>query len=209
MSESRTVHAIIPLSLLEALRNLDTPVDDGLEEVAGEIVSKRLGLSATVAAQIGRYQEDVARGRQVALDEAVAVFRLAGRRPDSNLVFADAGRRAARYATRENVLPVRALVAATPGVVSRRIGARAAATAARRVLRAELHTRDSGVEARVLSPLSIRAVPDGGACGFYSAAFGELLRCLTGFEGAVIHEKCRGRGEEGCRWKTTVAEAYE
>ena len=39
------VHAIIPLSLLEALRNLDTPVEDGLEELAGEIVSKRLGLS--------------------------------------------------------------------------------------------------------------------------------------------------------------------
>ena len=56
------VHAIIPMSLLEALRNLDTPVEDGLEELAGEIVSKRLGLSATVAAQITRYQEAARRG---------------------------------------------------------------------------------------------------------------------------------------------------
>jgi len=41
------VPAIVPLSLLEALRNVDAPVEDGLEELAGEVVSKRLGLSAT------------------------------------------------------------------------------------------------------------------------------------------------------------------
>ncbi len=48
------IPTIIPMSLLEALRNLDTPVEDGLEELAGEIVNKRLGLSQTVAAQIAR-----------------------------------------------------------------------------------------------------------------------------------------------------------
>ena len=46
------VHAVIPLCLLEAMRNLDTPIDDGLAELAQEMVSKRLGLSTTVAAQI-------------------------------------------------------------------------------------------------------------------------------------------------------------
>ena len=34
------------------------------------------------------------------LDETVGVFRLVGRRPDAALVYADAGRRAARYAAR-------------------------------------------------------------------------------------------------------------
>ena len=107
------VHAIIPLSLLEALRNLDTPVEDGLEELAGEIVSKRLGLSATVAAQINRYQDAAKKDGRVATDEAIAVFRLASRRPDAQLVFADAGRRAARYAARSSALPARALAQAS------------------------------------------------------------------------------------------------
>jgi len=86
--------AIVPLSLLEALRNLDTPVGDGLDELAGEIVSKRFGLSSTVAAQIQRYQEAHRRGLPVPVDETVGVFRLVGRRPDAALVYADAGRRA-------------------------------------------------------------------------------------------------------------------
>jgi hypothetical protein len=87
------VPPIVPLSLLEALRNLDTPVEDGLDELAGEIVSKRLGLSSTVAAQIQRYQYALRRGGRVPLDECVAVFRLVSRRPDAALVFADAGGR--------------------------------------------------------------------------------------------------------------------
>ena len=59
MPKRSGVPAFIPLSLLEALRNLDTPQDDGLAEIADEVVSKRFGLSNTVAAQIERYQEGV------------------------------------------------------------------------------------------------------------------------------------------------------
>src|SRR6188474_208617 len=92
-----TVPAIIPLSLLEAIRNLDTPVEDGLEELAGEMVAKRLGLSPTVSAQIARYEEIARKDGQVSDDEALSVFRLVDRRPDAALVFADAGRRAARH----------------------------------------------------------------------------------------------------------------
>jgi len=52
-----TAAALIPLSLLEALRNLDTPVEDGMDELAEEIAVRRLGLSPTVAAQIQRYRQ--------------------------------------------------------------------------------------------------------------------------------------------------------
>jgi hypothetical protein len=202
------VHAIIPMSLLEALRNLDTPVEDGLEELAGEIVSKRLGLSATVAAQISRYQEAARRDGRVSTDEAIAVFRLAGRRPDAPLVFADAGRRAARYAARSGGLPGRALAQVTPGGVGRAIGARVAAKAARRVLNASLRMVEGGAAAQVPSPLSIHALPDGGACAFYSAAFGELLRMLIGFEGAMVHDRCRARGDDSCHWRAMPVGGY-
>ena len=105
MPTPATVPALIPLSLLEAIRNLDTPVEDGLDELAEEIVVRRLGLSPTVAAQIQRYRQAAEKDAGVDLDEAVSVLRLVGRRADAPLAFADAGRRAARYATRVHARP--------------------------------------------------------------------------------------------------------
>jgi hypothetical protein len=204
-----SVPTIIPLSLLEALRNLDTPVEDGLEELAGEIVSKRLGLSATVAAQIARYQEQVRKGEPVSVDEAVSVFRLAGRRPDAALVFADAGRRAARHVARSGPVLARAAVRIAPGGLGRSLGAGAASRAARRTFGLELRVGDSGAEAEIARPLSILALPDGGGCGFYGAALAELLRVLTGFEGAMTHERCRGRGDGSCLWRATAVGGYD
>lgn len=200
-----SVPTIIPLSLLEALRNLDTPVEDGLEELAGEIVSKRLGLSATVAAQIARYQDQVRKDEGVTTDEAVSVFRLAGRRPDAQLVFADAGRRAARHAARRGPVLSRAAVRIAPGA----LGAGAAARAARRILQVDLKVADGGAEAEVARPLSILALPDGSGCSFYGAALAELLRVLTGFEGAMVHEHCRSRGDASCTWRATAVGGYE
>jgi len=197
------------MSLLEALRNLDTPVEDGLEELAGEIVAKRLGLSATVAAQIARYQDQVRRGEPVSVDEAISVFRLAGRRPDAQLVFADAGRRAARYAARSAPALSRAGVRLMPGGLGRSIGARAAERAAKRVLSLNLEVGESGATAEVTKPLSILALGDGAACTFYGSALGELLRVLTGFEGAMVHERCRGRGDDACRWRATAVGGYD
>jgi hypothetical protein len=208
VTDAHTVHAIIPLSLLEALRNLDTPVEDGLEELAGEIVAKRLGLSPTVAAQIERYQSVIRGDGQVDLEEALAVFRLTGRRPDAGLVFADAGRRAARRSARQAALPFRALLAVLPGGLSRRLGRRVAARTARRILRADLSGGSAGAEARVSTSLAIRALPGGQGCGFYGAAMGELLRVLTGFEGAMVHTRCRGRGDDGCQWQATAGGDY-
>jgi hypothetical protein len=58
-------------------------------------------------------------------------------------------------------------------------------------------------------PLSILALPDGAACAFYGAAYGELLRGLTAFEGAMLHEHCCSRGDDACVWRTVAAEVYE
>ena len=209
MPHDTSVHAIIPLSLLEALRNLDTPVEDGLEELTGEIVAKRLGLSATVTAQIQRYRSATGRGQRPSADEAVGVFRLVGRRTDAPLVFADAGRRAARHAARVSGLRAPGLLKAVPGFLGRAVGRGWARRAARKVLRAELTVRAGTAEAVVLEPLSILAVPDGRACAFYGAALAELLRGLAGFEGAMVHEACRGRGDAACRWRGAAMGAYQ
>ncbi len=209
MPTATAVPALIPLSLLEAIRNLDTPVEDGLEELAEEIVVRRLGLSPTVAAQIQRYRQAADKRTGIELDEVVSVLRLVGRRPDAPLVFADAGRRAARYAARSKARPARTLARMSPSRVGRRIALGAAARLAREVFGGELQARSQGSEVSMPDPLSILALPDGAACAFYGSAYGELLRSLTSFEGAMLHEQCRSRGGAACVWRSAAAEVYE
>jgi hypothetical protein len=204
-----SVPALIPLSLLEAIRNLDTPVEDGLEELAEEIVVRRLGLSPTVAAQIQRYRQAADRGGSVELDETISVLRLVGRRVDAPLVFADAGRRAARYAARGRGRSSRTLAKVSPHRVAQRLALRSAARLSRTIFGGELKSRPECVEVRMQTPLSIDALPTGEACVFYGAVYQELLRGLTGFEGALIHERCRATGGDACVWRTAVAEVYE
>ncbi len=204
-----SIPAILPLSLLEAIRNLDTPVEDGLEVLAEEIVARRLGLSSTVAAQIERYKGAAAREGTVSEDELVSVFRLVGRRPDAPLVFADAGRRAARYAIRAGARSAKTVLKVSPDPVRRRLALRAVRRLAQAYFRGEMSPKTEVPEFKMAAPLSVAAMPDGAPCACYGAAFGELLRTLTEFEGIIIHERCQGRGDPVCVWRAQRAGGYE
>ncbi len=183
------VHSIVPLAVLEAVRNLDTPVEDGLSEFAEELLVKRLGLSPTVAMQLAEYEQLVRRDARVDPGHVEALLRLVGRRPDADLVFAEAGRRAARRAVRRSFPPLRLF------------GYLAARRAARAVLGADLRREQHLPVARVSDPIAINATPDGAACGFYGAALAELLRLLVGYEGAMLHTACRATGGATCEWR--------
>lgn len=209
MPDAPTTPAVLPLSLLEAVRNLDTPVDDGLELLADDIVARRLGLSNTVAAQIARYRHAAGRSGTVADDELVSVLRLVGRRPDAALVFADAGRRAARYAIQASGRSTRALVRASPRFLGRRLASRAVCRLARAYFRGQVTPDGTDAVVRMTRPLSMNAMPDGAACVFYGAAYGELFRSLADFEGTLLHERCEGRGDPECAWRTERAAGYE
>jgi hypothetical protein len=206
----QTTPAILALSLLEAVQNIDTPPDDGLGALEYELASKRLGLSATVAAQVARYRERADAGGDLPEDEALAVFRLVGRRPDAALVYSDAGRRAARYAARREGSGSRTLRSLLPGKLAARFALRTAGRLSRRWLLIELRA-DGGAQARAeaTDSLGLRAREDGQGCQFYSAALAELLRIVVGFEGVVTHESCRGRGDRSCRWLAAKGEGYE
>jgi hypothetical protein len=203
-----TLPALIPLSLLEALRNLDTPVEDGLDELADEIAVRRLGLSPTVAAQIQRYRQSADRRGTIDQDEIISVLRLVGRRTDASLVFADAGRRAARYAVR-GMRSSRTLARVSPRGLARRLALRTATRLTRTVFGGALQAGSTDIEITMSDPLSMTALPGGEACLFYGSAYLELLRCLIGFEDALLHERCRSRGSSVCAWHTAVAEVYE
>jgi len=195
------VHSIVPLAVLEAVRNLDTPVEDGLSEFAEELLVKRLGLSRTVQVQLVEYEGLARRDRRVDAGHVEALLRLVGRRPDADLVFADAGRRAARRAVRR--ASVLARVAAR---TARSLGYVVARGAARAVFGGDLRREQQVPVARVTDPMAVNATPDGSACGFYAAGFTELLRLLVGFEGAMLHTECRSRGAERCEWRAAAAD---
>jgi hypothetical protein len=196
------VHSIVPLAVLEAVRNLDTPVEDGLTEFAEELLSKRLGLSPTVAVQLAQYEALVRRDAPVDRAHAEALLRLVGRRPDADLVFADAGRRVARHAVRRLSLLSRIAARLSPAT----LGFSVARGAARRVLGADLRRREQLPVAAVSDGLAVSATPDGAACALYASAFAELLRLLVGFEGVMVHSACRARGAPRCEWQAASAD---
>ena len=194
------VHSIVPLSVLEAVRNLDTPVEDGLHEFAEELLTKRLGLSTTVATQLAHYEALARRGARVNRDLVEALLRLVGRRPDADLVFADAGRRAARHAARRLSLVARLAARVAP----RSLGYSLARGIVHRVLGGELRREAHVPVARVDDSIAVRATPDGSACGLHAAAFAELLRLLAGYEGAMLHTVCRAMGGDRCEWRAAA-----
>lgn len=207
-STDRTAHAIFPLSLLEAMRGFDRPMEDGVDAANHETRARRLGLSSTVASQIERYR-GLAKGRNLLPhDEVASVFRLVSRRPDAELVLADAGRRAARHAARSAGLSSRMLRRSAPRRVQARLGLRVARRLSQQVFGARLAVGAAGPEAEMEAAFSPAVRLGEGACSFHGAALNELLRFLTGFEGAFIHESCCSRGDEVCRWRSLVPEEH-
>lgn len=194
------VHSILPLAILEAVRNLDTPVEDGLAEFAEELLAKRLGLSETVAMQLAQYEALARRDARVDPTLVEALLRLVGRRADADLVFADAGRRAARRAVRRASVLARLVARAAP----RTLGYAVARRAARVVLGGDLRREGHVPVARVQHTLAVNATPDGSACGLYAAAFAELLRLLANYEGAMLHTACVATGAPGCEWRAAA-----
>ncbi len=190
------IHSIVPLAVLEAVRNLDTPVEDGLSEFAEELLSKRLGLSNTVAMQLAQYEAMVRRDAPADSAHVEALLRLVGRRPDADLVFADAGRRAARRAVRRLFLGSRLAARAAPHA----LGYPVARRAARVVFGGDLRREGQVPVARVGDALAVNATPDGAACMLYGTGFAELLRLLVGFEAAMLHTSCRATGGDRCEW---------
>ena len=195
-------HAAVPLTILESLRHLDAPSDDGSDEFHQELSFKRLGMSETVAAQIGRYRRLAGRSGRVEFEEVAALFRLVGRRSDAGLVFADAGRRVGRRVVR-GVRTSAVLLRALPRFARNGLGFFLARRAVGRILDAQL-VRDSGLPGATISdPPSATATPNGSGCGFYGSALAEILRSLTDFDGALFHVRCRSRGEPVCEWRAS------
>jgi predicted hydrocarbon binding protein len=198
--EKSGAHAAVPLAILESLRHLDAPAEDGTEEFHQELSFKRLGMSETVAAQIERYRRMAGRGGRVDFEEVAALFRLVGRRSDAGLVFADAGRRVGRRLVRGIRTPT-FFLRMLPHFAGNGLGFFLSRRAVARILDAQM-ARENGLPVAVIrDPPSAAATPNGSGCGFYGSALAETLRAMTDFDGALFHPRCRSRGEPVCEWR--------
>jgi predicted hydrocarbon binding protein len=196
-----TVDALLPLSLLEAVRNVDTPSDQFDTEYVDELRNKRLGLSDTVYTQIKRHTEAVRRRQRIGQEEAIALAKLIGRRPDAEAVFRAAG----RYMGRESYLTIsavmRQLMRLLPSAAARPLAYRRARKIAARYLNGNVRRVGGFLLLEVPRSIMVGTAPGAIGCAYYEASFRELLLLLIGSIGAVEHIRCIGRGEGTCEWR--------
>lgn len=196
---STTVDARLPLSLLEAVRVVDTPEGNVEAEYIEELRTKRLGLSDTVYAQIKRYSEAVRRNERTVRDEAAALARLIGRRTDAHRVFDSAGSLLAREAVDTVSAARRVAIRRLPGMLARPMALTSVRRLAKRYLDARLERVGSTVILSVSDPVTIEGSAIAGFA-FYASAFSTMLEELTGVPAVVT----RIDGPEpGQRWKAS------
>ncbi|MGQ0537897.1 MAG: hypothetical protein ACT4R6_03035 [Gemmatimonadaceae bacterium] len=198
-----SVDARLPLSFLEAVRSVDSP-DKFAEaeiELVGELRNKRLGLSDTVYMQIQRYSEAVKRNQRTARDEAIALAKLIGRRPDAEAVFRQAGRILALEAYRTLPFTSRALVRLLPGLIKKALTTRNLKRLAGRYFNGEVARSGGSIYLEVASSVTLDAAPRAAGCAYYEAGLREMLRLLVNSGGVVEHIRCASRAEGTCRWR--------
>ena len=189
------------LRLLEAMRDMDLPLELLEDEDPTQTIPRRFGLSDVVERQIRSYKEDVRKRVRLTDAEVEGLFRFVIRRPDSPAVFHRVGRLLA-----EGQRPprwVRFLPRALQFAVAR--------SRARKLL-LRLFGRPIGgfgkgsfvVEGRSLVFHDVD--PGGDACELLSGFAQEVLEQTMGGTVAVTHTMCQGRGDDLCRWEGQVVE---
>jgi predicted hydrocarbon binding protein len=201
MTASTTVDALLPLSLLEAVRGVDAPIDDLETELVAELRNKRLGLSDTIYAQIQRYTTAVRKSQRTPQDEAVALARLIGRRADAQAVFMSAGRILARISLERTSPVTRRVTVVLPSLLARPLALRQARRIAVRYLNGRIRRVGSSLLLEVAHSVTVDSAPKERGCAYYESVLQELVRLLAGRATAVEHVRCVARGESVCEWR--------
>ncbi len=201
MTAPATVDALLPLSLLEAVRSVDAPHDDQDAEYVPELRNKRLGLSETVYAQIRRYTAAVKKSHRAPQEEAVALARLIGRRADAQEVFASAGRILAQQSLETTSPVTRRVILVLPSLLARPLALREARRIASRYLNGRIRRVGSSLLLEIPDSVTVDSAPHESGCAYYESVLRELVRLLIGGSGAVEHVRCAARGESVCEWR--------
>jgi predicted hydrocarbon binding protein len=196
-----TVNARIPLSLLEAIRLIDTPQDQSETEYVPELRNKRLGLSDTVYTQIRRYSDALKRGQRIPFAEAEGLGTLIGRRPDAEDLFRKAGNLFARDIYESIASPMRTFIRVMPGFMSRPLAFSQIKQAVEKNFEGSVQRAGHAVSVRIPDSVTVNGSPESGGCVFYQEALRELLALLVGGSEKIEHVKCSQRGDGACEWR--------
>lgn len=200
-----TVNALIPLSLLEAVRRKDTPEADPTEletEYVQELRNKRLGLSDTVYQQIRRYSDAAKRGQLIPYPEATGLGTLIGRRSDAEELFVSAGRIFAEEMYQSISPPVRNTISSVPALIGRPLALKQVRQMASRFFGGSLTRTGSFLSLVITESVTVNSAPRSVGCTYYASAFRELLHLLIEGGGSVDHVHCLQRGDGSCEWRT-------
>jgi predicted hydrocarbon binding protein len=197
-----TVNAIVPLSLLEAVRSVDIPEGEDIDvEYVQEHRNKRLGLSDTVIAQIRRYKDAMKRNQPIAIHEAAGISRLIGRRPDAESIFTRAGTIVANRIYQLISATRRQIIHLLPGFLARPLAFRQVKRAGEKYLGASVRRVGASIVVGVKESVTFETAPKGIGCLYYESALRELLKLLVNGGGMIDHVHCRERGEDICEWR--------
>ncbi len=196
-----TVHARVPLSLLAAIRDVDSPGGDAEAEYVQELRNKRLGLSDTVSLQIGRYSDAVKRGQQIPFAEVAGLGTLIGRRADADALFQSAGRILAHEVYDAIAPTTRTTMETMPGFIARRFAFSQLKTIVERDLGGTLERTGGFLTVRVVDSVTVAGSPKSSGCVFYESALRELLRLLISGGDQVDHVLCSQSGDGACEWR--------
>lgn len=190
----------MPLSLLEAVRHVDTPGDLD-QEFVDELRNKRLGLSDTVYLQIKRYSDAVRKRQRAGQDESIGLAKLIGRRPDAEAVFRAAGQYLARESYKTINPMTRKLLRWLPSFLARPVALRRSRAIAERYVNGKVRRMGGYVLLDVPDSVTLSTAPGSIGCAYYEAVLRELLKLMIGSVGSVDHVRCSGRGEGTCEWR--------
>jgi hypothetical protein len=186
--------AQVPLSLLEAVRSLDRPVEALEAEYVSELSNKRLGMSDTVYAQVRRYSDAARRGQRITREETAALARLLSRRPDAERVFRTAGQYLARQSFATLTALTQRVLLTFPGIITRPMGLSRLRRLAHRYLAGNVTRVGAFVFLEVPDP--VMAENEHGDVGavYYEAALREYAALLVGSSGAVERTRTERKG---------------
>ncbi len=205
-AQAPTITPVFPLLLLKTLRDRDRPEEVLEDEDVARSMPRRFGLSDVVLLQIHRLEEEVRRRNFQSAHHVEDLIRLVSRRPDTEQICREAGRRIAQHDWQRRSPMLRRPIRFLP----RGLALLAAQRAARRLFRqlvgtGRLAIQRWPVQLRISGSLTAHADTRGAACAFYAGAFEALLQQYTGRAYHAVHSHCEARGDERCEWTVQIS----
>lgn len=203
MSEgAQRIDARLPLALLRAIQQQDTPPELLPQEDVSAFFPHRLGLSDVIEVRIRQFRRMARLRRRVDRAQVEALLELISRRSDAGDVFSAAGRGLAGLHFSGAAGSLRRLARRLPRPLRRRAAARALRRAHASFLIAATHSVEPRtLEIRATDALTARVGEYGAACKLYGSLAENLLEMSGLGPLTVAHPECQRRGHERCVWR--------